>query len=65
MGSSIFFDFCLMNIGQSYVLSKPSAQGYNWATLFLGSINTGTWPSRFGKPDETAKYGREFYRTLT
>jgi hypothetical protein len=20
--------------------------GYNWATMFLGDINTGTWPSR-------------------
>jgi hypothetical protein len=26
--------------------SEPSAQGYNWPTLFLGDINTGTWPSR-------------------
>jgi hypothetical protein len=23
--------------------------GYNWATLFLGDINTGTWPSRLGE----------------
>jgi hypothetical protein len=23
--------------------------GYNWAALFLGDVNTGTWPSRFGK----------------
>jgi hypothetical protein len=28
---------------------KPSAQGHNWATLFLGDINTGTWPSRLGE----------------
>jgi hypothetical protein len=28
---------------------KPSAWGYNWATLFLGDINTETWPSRFGE----------------
>jgi hypothetical protein len=28
---------------------EPSAQGYNWATLFLGDINTGTWPSRLGE----------------
>jgi hypothetical protein len=21
---------------------------YNWDTLFLGDINTGTWPSRLG-----------------
>jgi hypothetical protein len=25
------------------------AQGYNWATLFLEDINTGTWPSRLGE----------------
>jgi hypothetical protein len=24
----------------------PSAWDYNWATLFLGAINTRTWPSR-------------------
>jgi hypothetical protein len=24
-------------------------RGYNWATLFLGDINTGTWPSRLGE----------------
>jgi hypothetical protein len=24
----------------------PNARGYNWATLFLGQINIGTWPSR-------------------
>jgi hypothetical protein len=28
---------------------KPSAWGYNWVTLFLGDINTGTWPSRLGE----------------
>jgi hypothetical protein len=27
---------------------EPSARGYSWATLFLGDINTGTWPSRLG-----------------
>jgi hypothetical protein len=25
-----------------------NARGYNWATLFLGEINTGTWPYRLG-----------------
>jgi hypothetical protein len=30
-------------------LSQPSARGYNWATLFLGDINTGTWPFRLGE----------------
>jgi hypothetical protein len=29
--------------------SFTSAQGYNWATLFMGDINTGTWPSRLGE----------------
>jgi hypothetical protein len=28
---------------------EPSAWGYNWATLFLRDINTGTWPSRLGE----------------
>jgi hypothetical protein len=28
---------------------QPSAREYNWATLFLGNINTGTWPSRLGE----------------
>jgi hypothetical protein len=27
---------------------EPSAQGYNWVTLFRGDINTGTWPYRLG-----------------
>jgi hypothetical protein len=27
----------------------PSAWGYNRATLFLGDINTGTWPARLGE----------------
>jgi hypothetical protein len=30
-------------------VSQPSARGYNWATLFPGDINTGTWPSRLGE----------------
>jgi hypothetical protein len=28
---------------------EPRARGYNWTTLFLGDINTGTWPSRLGE----------------
>jgi hypothetical protein len=28
---------------------EPSAWGYNWATLFLRDINTGTWPSMLGE----------------
>jgi hypothetical protein len=36
---------------ESYEATKmePSARGYNWVTLFLGDINTGTWPSRLGE----------------
>jgi hypothetical protein len=29
--------------------SEPSTRGYNWATMLLGDINIGTWPSRLGK----------------
>jgi hypothetical protein len=29
----------------------PSAWGYIWATLFLGDINTETWPSRLGESE--------------
>jgi hypothetical protein len=25
---------------------EPNAWGYNWAPLFLGDTNTGTWPYR-------------------
>jgi hypothetical protein len=34
---------------------------YNWATLFMGKINTGTWPSRLGGVSkiETIKYVHE------
>jgi hypothetical protein len=28
---------------------EPIAWGYKWVTLFLGEINTGSWPSRFGE----------------
>jgi hypothetical protein len=28
---------------------EPSARGYNWATLYLGDINTGTGLSRLGE----------------
>jgi hypothetical protein len=29
--------------------SNPVPGGYNWATLFLGNMNMGTWPSRLGE----------------
>jgi hypothetical protein len=40
---------------------EPSARGCNWAALFLGDLNTGTWPSRVGGglELETVKYGHE------
>jgi hypothetical protein len=51
-GDSVFHIFCIQfqykfkpNINKR----EPSARGYNWATLFLGDINTGTWPSRLGE----------------
>jgi hypothetical protein len=28
---------------------EQSDWGYNWTTLFLGDINTGTWPARLGE----------------
>jgi hypothetical protein len=28
---------------------EPNARWYNWATLFLGEVNIGTWPSRLGE----------------
>jgi hypothetical protein len=31
------------------VATKPSVRECNWATLFLGGINTGTWLPRFGE----------------
>jgi hypothetical protein len=31
---------------QEVMKRKPSAYGYNWVTLFLGDINTGSHPSR-------------------
>jgi hypothetical protein len=44
------------------VNSEPTARGYNWATLFLGDINTGILPLQVGivSKIETIKYGREF-----
>jgi hypothetical protein len=37
---------------------------YNWTTLFLGDINTGTLQVG-GVSDETVKYGYGFYATRT
>jgi hypothetical protein len=41
-------------------------KGYNWATLFLEEINTGTWLSRWGNLKlETVKFGHESRGTRT
>jgi hypothetical protein len=35
-----------VNKSHKTVILLPNAWGYNWATLFQGKINTGTWLSR-------------------
>jgi hypothetical protein len=42
-----------LKLVQSIGLKEPNARGYNWATLFLGDINTGAWPSR---SEEESRY---------
>jgi hypothetical protein len=32
---------------------------YNWATLFLGDINTGTWPSRLAESQQLGQQNLE------
>jgi hypothetical protein len=45
---------------------EPSSWGYNWATLFLVDINTGTDPPGWGSLEsETVKYGHESRWTRT
>jgi hypothetical protein len=41
----------MVNVMDSYdrVLGFLDLIGYNWATLFLGDISTGNWPSRLGE----------------
>jgi hypothetical protein len=36
-------------LGSSCQHVRTQCLGYNWATLFLGDINMGTWPSRLGE----------------
>jgi hypothetical protein len=45
----------------SRVRAKPNTRWYNWATLFLEEINTGTWPSMLeeSKKIGTIKYDLE------
>jgi hypothetical protein len=48
-------------------ISVANAWGYNWVTLFLGEVNTGTWSSRFeGVPEiESIKYTHVSRETQT
>jgi hypothetical protein len=41
--------FCYNSVSSLTSTLIPIAGGYNWVTLFLGDINTGTWPSRLGE----------------
>jgi hypothetical protein len=45
---------------------ETSGWGYNWATLFLGDINRGPGPPRWGSlKSETVNYGQESRGTRT
>jgi hypothetical protein len=48
---SRWHNFSYREVSQSWEAKKrqPSARGYNWATQFLGYLNTETWPSRIGE----------------
>jgi hypothetical protein len=49
-----------------YVIKKKFCYQDNWDTLFLGDINTGTWPSRLGESRIwDSKYGHESRGNLT
>jgi hypothetical protein len=51
----------LHGLSLNYYNPETQCPGVYWATLFLGDINTGTWPSRLGGvSDETVKYGYGF-----
>jgi hypothetical protein len=41
---------------------EPSAWGYNWATLFLGDINTGTWTSSLLKSNCSGMAHKQLYK---
>jgi hypothetical protein len=48
---TLILTLCKSYTCETYEATKrvPSAWGYKWVTLFLGDINTGTWPSRLGE----------------
>jgi hypothetical protein len=41
-----------LNESEEAMEREPSARRYIWATLFLGDINMGAWPSRLGESQE-------------
>jgi hypothetical protein len=49
---SIYFTFSSATVcwiySWNFSLIKPSVQRYKWATLFLGDVNTETWPPGWG-----------------
>jgi hypothetical protein len=47
---------CLLELHLELIhLDKPDDWRYNWATLFLGEIDTVTWPSRLGESKKWRK----------
>jgi hypothetical protein len=46
-GLQVAVQICLLICSTVWV--DPNVHGCNWATLFLGDINTGTWPSKLGE----------------
>jgi hypothetical protein len=48
------------------MILNPLLGGYNWATLYLGEINVGTWVSRLGVSKiEAIKYAHDSRGTQT
>jgi hypothetical protein len=46
MYSYVGFEVLTAVVTNSVVWYITPCSPYNWATLFLGDVNTGTWPSR-------------------
>jgi hypothetical protein len=47
-----FYMFCRASLYVVFSMAtkrEPSGRGYNQATLFLGDINAGSWPSVLGE----------------
>jgi hypothetical protein len=65
MTFSVQYDQKLFNEVSWSNFIKLSARGYNWATLFLGDINTETWPSSLRESQMREKYDYRFCATRT